>query len=544
MTDWRAIIPEYTLRPQQIAALEAIERAFDDGASVVVLEAPTGVGKSIIELAMCRAAQAGFIVTPQKTLQDQLGRLPEVKVMKGRGSYSCSLVAGLTAGNAPCVKNASIRESNPECSDNRCPYFKALAEAKTAPIVAHNYASLIAQTHIGGHFGTRELLCLDEGHTAVDWIRNYMTLELTDDDLAHLTTSDPPNDSREFLGWFRAVMSEISEIPAGIPERLISTVMRVLSHKNIYGVPDDLREKHAQEMSELIPEDREPYLQWATNRLKGEDAALVPWNVESFVSDGVMTRKMIPIKIAPMANVLTNLGTRIIIVTATVLDDDLLVRELGLKARGHKCVTITTAFSKMARPIKRRYVGKMTYSAVKTTTPKLIDELAKILAHHKNEAGIIHTVSHALAYEVFRGLSSRPEAAGRQLIQMPREGRDTVIDRFLTRRFGPNAVLIGPGLMEGIDGAGDSARWQAMCKVPWPHRRDPVVSYWLDDPSPKNKRFGERWYSWKTAQQCVQGFGRVCRAEDDFGVTYLLDSDFERILKTEFIPDYVLDAIE
>lgn len=97
--------------------------------------------------------------------------------------------------------------------------------------------------------------------------------------------------------------------------------------------------------------------------------------------------------------------------------------------------------------------------------------------------------------------------------------------------------------MEGIDGAGDSCRWQAMCKVPWPHMKDPVVTRLMESVDPTTKKWANAWYTWKAAQQTVQGMGRVCRSDDDYGVTYLLDSGFKRMLDSGFVPRYVLDAV-
>lgn len=544
---WSELVPEFDLRYQQTDALDRIHHAmFIDEADVVLLEAPTGVGKSIIELALCRFFQkfgmASFIVTPQKTLQDQLAKLPSVRPMKGRGSYSCALMPELTAVQAPCLKNASIRESNPECSDTRCPYFRALAEAKAAPIVAHNYASLIAQTHIGGHFQTRGLLCMDEGHTAADWVRSYMSLELTTDDLATLTVDDPPDNADEFMGWFRAIMSDIDSIPDGVPERIVSTIMRIFAHRSVYGVPGNLRELYQDEMTELPPEERQGYTEWASDRLSRPDAAIVPWHCASAPTEKSGTKYVCtPIRVAPMANVLTGMGGKVLIVTATILDADMMLRELGLMNKRHASIIIESAFDRSHRPIRKKFVGSMSYAKASGTFPKLVDELVRIATYHSKEAGIIHTVSHALSYDVFRALRDR--VSGRQMVQMPREGRDGVIERFLSGGYGPNAILIGPGLMEGIDAKGDSARWQAMCKVPWPHRKDPVVSWFLDDPNPRARRHGDRWYTWKTAQACLQGIGRVCRTPDDFGITYLLDDGFDRVLRSDFVPSYITDAI-
>ena len=64
-----------TPRPQQT---ECLERILASTAQVVVVQAPTGSGKSAIMLALARvlrerdAKSTAYVVTPQRTLQDQL----------------------------------------------------------------------------------------------------------------------------------------------------------------------------------------------------------------------------------------------------------------------------------------------------------------------------------------------------------------------------------------------------------------------------------------------------------------------------------------
>lgn len=548
--DWDALVPEFKLRPQQRDALHQLHNAlFVDDVRAVTFEAPTGVGKSIVALALCRFVLSyggsSFIVTPQKALQDQLGELPGVKLMKGRSAYQCALVDRLTAANAPCVTSKAVRESHPECSDTSCPYFTALARAKAAPIVAHNYASLIAQTYIGGHFEPRHLLCLDESHTAVDWIRSYMTLDLTYDDLSRLTTSDPPTDEHVFMGWFRAVMSQIDEIPQNAPERLVSIMMRVLAHKSVYGVPDGvgIYEEWREEMASRGGDDRVPFMKWATKELSAPSSALVPWHVAIDVDSDEPTWKCTPIKVAPMASILTGMGAKVVMISATVLDESLMLAEIGLRNVPNASVTLTTAFDPSRRPIEKRYVGSMSRAAQQSTMPRLVQEILSIMDEH-DSAGIIHTVSYALSTTLASLLENHARATGRKIVQISKSApREETIQKFLSGGFGPNAILVGPALMEGIDAIGDSARWQVMVKVPWPYRGDPVVSYFLDDPDPRMARFGGRWYTWKTAQQTVQGIGRVCRSAKDYGITYLLDSGFEKILQCEFTPKHVTDAV-
>jgi Rad3-related DNA helicase len=543
--DWDALVPEVTLRPQQYEALSLIWRAFyADEARVVILEAPTGVGKSIIQLALCRyewsRMSRSYIVTPQRVLQDQMRGWDGLRVMKGKGSYECPLMQGTYANTAPCNITPDIREEHPECQVGTCPYFTALEAAKASPTVVHNYASLMAQSHIGRHFTTRGLLCLDEGHTAVGWIRNYLSCEFEPVDLVSLTDERPPRNPRYFMPWLRWVlmrMDEDEELPPGLTDRMKINLMKMYSHRAGFGIVSEgiLRHRFRED-----PKGRPSFESFAKNELI--ESATVPWTTlwiepDQWHPDGQWST--IPLKVAPMSGCLTNLGTRVLIVTATSLDMRLMSLELGLKDLEPVEVTLSSAFPAESRPIRKRFVGKMSYRYRRATMPKLIAELVKIASRHASEPGMIHTVSHALSWDVSEAL--RAALGGRIVERLPRGGeREAVIHAFLSGALGPNAILVGPSLMEGVDGAGGSCRWQAMCKVPYPHMKDPVVEFLMGT---LPKRWSNAWYSWKTAQQTVQGIGRVCRSTDDFGVTYLLDSGFSRIIGGGYVPDYVREAI-
>jgi Rad3-related DNA helicase len=551
--NWHELVPEVVLRHQQEEALHRLWTAlFVDGKRVALLEAPTGVGKSVIQLALCRYQESlngkSFVVTPQRQLQDQMRAWEGVRVMKGRASYKCGLVDA-TAAAAPCLSSSEIRESNPNtCADNKCAYFSALRQAVDSSTTIHNYASLMAQSNISRHFGPRSLLCLDEGHTAVSWIRNYMSCEFSPEELASLTTlkCPEPKDASKFMVWIRKILSSILDGsdeyrgPKGIQESLIATLLKINAHTKEFGLVS-----------------REDYNSiWHSEREHGEvdldeldkkvfgDSGTVPWATQFIEPDRWHPNGQwatIPLKVAPMASVLTKMGTKIVIVTATVLNKALMCLELGIKAEDAEFVRIDSAFDKKNRPVVKMYAGSMSFKRKKTTFPRIIDNLVSVANKHRNEQGMIHTVSHSTAWEVVKELRARLH---RPIEIVPRgPDRDDVIARFLSGGLGPSAILVGPALLEGIDGKDDSCRWQAMIKAPWPSMSDPVVDFLLNSKNENTRKWAQAWYLWKSAQQTVQGIGRVCRSPSDFGVTYLMDSDFDRIIDSGYVPKYVLDAL-
>lgn len=543
--DWEKLVPEVTLRPQQREGLHRVwTELYENDKDICVLEAPTGTGKSIIELALCRyQVQLGgnsYITTPQRVLQREFKTWNGVKIMMGKGSYDCNVVHGATAATAPCGKSGSFREQHPiDCSDAKCPYFYALRSAQESSIVVHNYASLMAQAHIGRHFGSRSLICLDEGHTAVHWIRNYMSCDFMPSDLQALTNTEPPKDLQWFAGWLRWTLMDVDEIPRDLPDPIQITLRKLFAHRWAFGLltREDLEAKW------IETDQDKPFNEFAKRHLK--DSGAVPWTTLWNEPNKWHRRgwwSMIPLKVAPMVGSLTNLGAKVLIVTATALNKALFCVELGITNKNPAFVVMDSAFDSGSRPVVRDYVGSMSFKHRRQTMPRMLDKLAEIANKHRSEPGIIHTVSHKLSWDLGTGLRER--LGGRPVEILPRgPDRDFVIDRFLSGALGPSAILIGPSMMEGVDGKGDSCRWQVLTKAPWMHMGDPVVRFLLDSPNANTRRWARAWYTWKAAQQAVQGIGRVCRSRSDYGVTYILDSSYKKIIESGYVPQYVLDAV-
>ena len=61
-------------RAGQREVIDAARAAFDEGRKVVVVEAPTGAGKSAIAVTLARQATSAYLLTAQKVLQDQYQR--------------------------------------------------------------------------------------------------------------------------------------------------------------------------------------------------------------------------------------------------------------------------------------------------------------------------------------------------------------------------------------------------------------------------------------------------------------------------------------
>src|SRR5712692_9169451 len=111
-----------SIRPAQEKALAAIERARDNGKRFVLLELPTGTGKSAVAIAAAKWASTwgngAYILSPQKVLTAQYvrdfgnGGLVE---LRGRASYRCDDF------QTDCEVGGSLRRKDATAC-LRCPY--------------------------------------------------------------------------------------------------------------------------------------------------------------------------------------------------------------------------------------------------------------------------------------------------------------------------------------------------------------------------------------------------------------------------------------
>lgn len=150
-------------------------------------------------------------------------------------------------------------------------------------------------------------------------------------------------------------------------------------------------------------------------------------------------------------------------------------------------------------------------------TMRMINDL---LDKYKNEKGIIHAVSYAIARYILE--HSRHQS---RLISHSDAGTRAEALRRLIDSDAP-LVLVSPSFGRGIDLFGDRARFQIICKIPFPD---------LGDKQTAKRRWsgkgGERWYLLETVRAIVQMAGRIVRSADDYGTTYILDSRFERFFR-------------
>ena len=174
--------------------LEVVEFAAYCEKRVAACMAPTGIGKSLVALALAKlTGMRTCILTSTKGLQEQYVRDSErygLVDIRGRSNYECGDYSG---EGLDCRDGAVLgcRYAN----GNGCGYERSRAVAKEAGIVSANYAYWMTSNDKGVGIERTgkavelagenpfELLILDEGHLAPDLLADYLSVKFYEGDI-------------------------------------------------------------------------------------------------------------------------------------------------------------------------------------------------------------------------------------------------------------------------------------------------------------------------------------------------------------------------
>ena len=134
---------------------------FKAGYEYIIIESPTGSGKSAIGLTAGLYYNKGYLLTSQKILQNQYENdyaSNDIKILKGKGNYPCVFLDGSEmCDNGFClIGKCPIR--------SECTYEIAKRQAISSKVVLMNYAYFLNIMNYTTVFNKRRVLSLAEAH--------------------------------------------------------------------------------------------------------------------------------------------------------------------------------------------------------------------------------------------------------------------------------------------------------------------------------------------------------------------------------------------
>jgi Rad3-related DNA helicase len=501
--------PAVKYRKYQKESILKIADAFNSGIKCVLLDAPTGYGKSVVNATFCRLMKS-FYATPQLTLIDQIradkSTAKYFTEIKGRQNYYCYHEPSRTCNIGVCKQYKDFKCSKAEV----CPYWiqKLKALESNSVLMSFAYFILEGKTDTAYSFGRRKLLVLDESHSIDRYVLNHVNLVVAPYTIPY--------------SLYEMIRNEIPKEIKTLDELklFIKTVLELAKNEN---------EKYAYEQMTLnglslgrtIAKIKlDDFVSKARTFFDSLSETEWVWQVDYTTYKGIPSKRVIAQPLYSrlfMRDMVWNRADLFIISSATILDSGRFIREVGLdralKFKEILHLRVPSTFPVKNRPIIDVSVGKMTRTERKANIPKGIEMLEGIIEVEKGKNVAVHARSYEFAKAIEKGLADKYKPL---LITHTSEDREDALTKWKNSK---GKVFICVAFTEGQDWKYDICRAQVLFKVPYPDLRDRRVARRLE-----LKQWN--WYYDTTLKETIQSYGRAVRSEYDKARFYVIDTSF------------------
>ncbi|HET8688956.1 MAG TPA: helicase C-terminal domain-containing protein [Methanosarcina sp.] len=532
----KEIVDRYFPRPkanpgQKEAIVDACH-AILAGKKHVIIDAPTGTGKSIIATTIHRVLKhvkgrwRTTLITSTRSLQDQYTEDDKAIVdLRGKTNYSCPIGVGPYNSGGCRSKIAAGKCSKAQM----CPYVKKrtywcnIAELR----ITNSSFQISSPPEICMTDENKaDLIVIDECHEIDDLIIEHTSIKFNLEDYTLLRRYDGEGllvSISKYLELFKKYsigeafditdeifngMNDISDLT----DSMISSLEGMIS--------DDRREDR-ETIGTALETLQE--IACATNLFNACDQRKGTW-IMHFYGPGKMEIK--PVFAWQVANYsLFRKADYFVHMSATICGYESYIGNLGIKEDNSYLIVVPNSI-----PVENRNIKVIPTQKVSGNydIDKLARNIDSLIGMNKGKNGIIHTVSYKLANDIFE----RSKFKHKMLVSGDRND----IVEFLNT---PNGnIVLSPSMVKGYDFKGDTSRFQILAKVPYLWLGDPLVSL--------NAKERPEWYARKAILSAVQSCGRSVRGVDDWAQTYIIDSNFLRLLQDnhEIFPEWFLDSID
>jgi Rad3-related DNA helicase len=526
----RKHFPFETPNPGQMEAIIAAVEAFESGKHHVIIQGPTGFGKSAAATTIHRVMAElhdrwrTTIITATKQLQDQYVESDrQIFDLRGRTNYGCPYNVG-PYNSGSCRTHVKKGSCKPK---ETCPYVKR-----------RNQWTMMAQlrsTNFSFQIEAPEKLCMtpetkanliviDECHEIDMALIEHATIKFNTGDFAQLADIGYEWLTvriQKFIDIFRGIekgsaftpnqeqiesLTALCETIENVTEALEESMAETSERREIKGA--------MVETLQLIRAKTENFGQgddeWILNEYKpGQLVELKPVYSEQVAYHGLIQK-----------------AEYFLHMSATICGFDQYIESLGLDASDCAVVDVDNPI-----PVEQRKVFVLPQFKVNAgfdAYPRLVKVIDKIIDHHGNENGIIHCVSFKLGDTI----KEYSRHADRMIV-----ARDRFEVNDALEKHNSGAIIISPSIEKGVDLKDDMSRWQILPKVPYGYLGDPFIAL--------NSQRHPDWYARRAILRIVQASGRSVRGVNDYADTYILDQNFVRLYQQnkDIFPDWFLESL-
>lgn len=517
---WNNYFPYTKPRTQQENIIEKVLEEFKQGKKrYAIIDCGTGVGKSAIGLTIARAINnsaeypgqyenGAYFLTTQKVLQEQyekdFGKHGLISLYSST-NYICT-----TDKKASCkdiqtgLRSKSLPAKYDSCGYNCC-YKKKKKDFIEKELGVTNFSYFLTEKNYSQKVPHKKVLIVDEAHNLENELTRFIEISVSSYFSEKILKLKVPK--RDLTTQFKTYkwikdtyLPEVNKKVDFIQnqlERFGITSSKLEEFKKITNHLDMLS-SHSKKITQFIT-------------LYDKDN----WVFDIEKTDGGYVKFIFkPIDVSHYsAQYLLDFADYIIFMSATIISHEGFSLTMGLPFDKTISLKEDSPFPVENRPIVFCSAGSMSYKTIDKTLPVMKKMIESILENHKNEKGIIHTHSTKIAMYLSKNIKNS------RILVAHGKDRDKILKKHITSK--KPTVLISPSMAEGVDLKGDLSKFQILCKIPFPFLGDKVVK--------KKMSKWNWWYNTQTIRTIIQSVGRSIRSETDTAVTYILDSDWNRI---------------
>ena len=555
-----------------------------DEKDFVILEAPTGSGKTIIGFMTYFCSQYinnkklglvpdssltshAYFLTSSKLLQEQIDNDLDkfnfreyISILKGTANYYC--INGIDVNNIKDIKKLSKEEkekltlySDRQCKGlsgtelelqynscfDICPYKIARTEASEKSCAVLNYAYFLNVLKSEGiFFNTRHLTIADEAHLIPNIICNIFNFEFNQFKL---------NQINKLLYELEVNFgtNALIELSKELISNIVGIFHKPLTNINVFGkyfdTLDELRinllsiSKDSRydvyinqiniNVERLSEETNNSHKYWDLLK-RPNDIYFESEKISNYSnSTSVTFYKHIVKDLSESKMVQDNFLSKVekcLLMSATLGNIDEYVDMMGIDINNYKAFKIPSNFNFTKSPIYLCNSGALNYTNFNSNIDAVLMDLAKICnTLHPKEKGIIHTGTFKINELLKTKINMGIFINPERFLFYSNSDEKEVCIQKLKNSTKPY-IIVGPSLYEGLDLPDDHGRFNICIKVPYE-----LLSPYMNKKIERYPYYYERC----TIEKIEQLIGRTNRSVNDYSTCYLLDSMFNKmIMKT------------
>lgn len=507
--------PFGTFREHQEDVIKEIIEIEESEIPNIILKAPVASGKSLIAYTVAEYLRQErekntLVFTSTKFLQDQYLRdFSELKTVKGRNNFncmhnkrtcdkgSCKEICGFSCPNA-VDSNLELKQSR----DDSCPYWVQKIDAINAPISIVNYAFGLIDRSFVRHFLPRDFAVFDEAHNIEAELMNFLEVEISSRQLYY--------DIKYYIDINLRDIQQWSDIFFEISDMYQDSAKKALNNGN--------KEKGDAFISK--------YEKYKTT------AYLMRDNPENWVID-IDKENLIfkPILINKYANKsLLSFGRTRLFMSGSILKNNSFCETLGLDMADTYIIEVPAIIDPTHRPIYKEYAGSMSLKNRNDNIDNIVNKILDIANRYPNDKGVVHTYTYVVSQMIKERLHNND-----RFIFHNSKNREKQTENFI--KSDEPKIFVSPFSFEGVDFKDDLARFQIIAKNPFPNM------FGNNQYKARDRVSDFHWIFEIRSKVLSQMYGRIVRSPEDWGDTYLIDSDIDSLLgPSSLVTGYMLEG--